>query len=92
MKCYSGISIRLRIPFVIVKTYPPNVSGAVARDELKALVSSDDAKKCQQSFLAPLPGMALGVNLFTKVHKHGNISKRLLLLIQANVFIFFVFS
>ena len=36
---------------------------------------SDDAKKCQQAILARLPGMALGVKLFTKVHKHGNISK-----------------
>ena len=37
---------------------------------------SGDAKKCQQAFLALLPGMALGVKLFTKVYKHGNISKR----------------
>ena len=51
---------------VNVKTYQPSISGAVARDELNTIVPSDCAKKCQQAFLAPLPGMALGVNLFTK--------------------------
>ena len=36
---------------------------AIARDELTNPVPSDCAKKCQQAFLAPLPGMALGVKI-----------------------------
>ena len=48
---------------VNVKTYQPSISGAVARDELNNPVPSDCAKKCQQAFLAPLPGMALGVKI-----------------------------
>ena len=48
---------------VNVKTYQHGISGAVARD---TPVPSDCAKKCQQAFLAPLPGMELGVKLFTK--------------------------
>ena len=48
---------------VNVKTYQPSISGAVARDELNTPVPSDCAKKCQQAFLVPLPGMALGVKL-----------------------------
>ena len=58
---------------VNVKTYQHGISSVVARD---TPVPSDCAKKCQQAFLAPLPGMALGVNYIYKVHKHGNISKR----------------
>ena len=49
--------------FVNIKTYQHGISDAVARD---TPVPSDCAKKCQQAFLAPLPGMALGVKLFTK--------------------------
>ena len=45
---------------VNVKTYQPDISGAIARD---TSVPSDCAKKCQQAFLAPLPGMALGVKI-----------------------------
>ena len=45
---------------VNVKTYQHGISGAVARD---TPVPSDCAKKCQQGFLAPLPGMALGVKI-----------------------------
>ena len=48
---------------VNVKAYQHGISGVVARD---TIVPSDCAKKCQQAFLAPLPGMALGVKLFTK--------------------------
>ena len=40
---------------VNVKTYQHGISGAVARD---TPVPSDCAKKCQQAFLAPLPGTA----------------------------------
>ena len=46
-----------------VKTYQPSISSAIARDELKTPVPSDCANKCQQAFLAPLPGMALGVKI-----------------------------
>ena len=46
-----------------VKTYQPSISGAVSRDKLNTPVPSDCAKKCQQAFLAPLPGMALGVKI-----------------------------
>ena len=46
--------------FVNVKTYQHSISGAVARD---TPVPSDCAKKCQQAFLAPLPGMALGLKI-----------------------------
>ena len=45
---------------VNVKTYQHGISGAVARD---TPVPSDCAKKCQQEFLAPLPGKALGVKI-----------------------------
>ena len=48
---------------VNVKTYQPSISGAVAGNELNNPVPSDCAKKCQQAFLAPLPGMALGVKI-----------------------------
>ena len=48
---------------VNVKTYQPSISDAVARDELNNPIPSDCAKKCQQAFLTPLPGMALGVNI-----------------------------
>ena len=48
---------------VNVKIYQPSISGAVARDELNNPISSGCAKKCQQAFLAPLPGMALGVKI-----------------------------
>ena len=36
---------------------------------------NSDVKKCQQAFLAPLPGMALGVKILL-IHKYGNINKR----------------
>ena len=48
---------------VNVKTYQPSISDAVARDELNNPIPSDCAKKCQQVFLVPLPGMALGVKI-----------------------------
>ena len=48
---------------VNVKTYQPSISGAVARDELNNPVPSDCAKKCQQAFLVPLSGMALGAKI-----------------------------
>ena len=48
---------------VNVKTYQPSISGAIAGNELINPVPSDCAKKCQQAFLAPLPGMALGVKI-----------------------------
>ena len=54
---------------VNVKTYQPSISGAIARDELNTPVLCDCAKKCQQAFLAPLPGMSLGVKIFTKYIK-----------------------
>ena len=57
---------------VNVKTYQYDISGTVARD---TPVPSDCAKKCQQAFLAPLPGMALGVKILL-IHKYGNINKR----------------
>ena len=46
--------------FVNFKTYKHSISSVVARD---TPVPSDCAKKCQQAFLAPLPGMALGVKI-----------------------------
>ena len=50
-------------PSVNVKTYHT----AFSRRRCQELTTpSDDAKKCQQAFLAPLPGMALGVKLFNK--------------------------
>ena len=52
--------------FVNVKTYQPSISGAVARDELNNPVPSDCAKKCQQTFLAPLPGDGTRCKYFTK--------------------------
>ena len=58
-----------------VKTYQPSISGAIARDELNTTVPSDCAKNCQQAFLVPLPGMALGVKILL-MHKHGNMNKR----------------
>ena len=48
---------------VNVKTYQPSISGAVAGNELNNPIPSDCAKKCQQAFLTPLPGMALGVKI-----------------------------
>ena len=48
---------------VNVKTYQHGISGTVARD---TPVPSDCSKICQQPFLAPFPGMALGVKIFTK--------------------------
>ena len=48
---------------VNVKTYQPSISGTVARAELNTPIPSDCAKKCQQAFLALLPGMALGVKI-----------------------------
>ena len=45
---------------VNVKTYKHGIFGAVARD---TPVPSDCAKKCQQAFLAPFPGMAQGVKI-----------------------------
>ena len=48
---------------VNVKTYQHGISSVVARD---TPVPTDCTKKCQQAFLAPLPGMALGVKIFTK--------------------------
>ena len=47
-------------PSVNIKTYQHGISNAVARD---TPIPSDCAKKCQQAFLAPLPGMALGVKI-----------------------------
>ena len=48
---------------VNVKTYQPSISGVIAGNELNNPIPSDCAKKCQQAFLAPLPGMALGVKI-----------------------------
>ena len=48
---------------VNVKTYQPCISGVIARDKLNNPVPSDCVKKCQQAFLEPLPGMALGVKI-----------------------------
>ena len=45
---------------VNVKTYQHGNSGAVAGD---TPISSECAKKCQQAFLASLPGMALDVKI-----------------------------
>ena len=45
---------------VNVKTYQSNISSADARD---TPVPNKCAKKCQQAFLAQLPGMALGVKI-----------------------------
>ena len=49
-----------------VKTYQSSISGAVAGNGLNNPVPSDCAKKCQQAFMAPLPGMALGVKILLK--------------------------
>ena len=57
---------------VNVKTYQHGISGVITGD---TPVPSDCAKKCQQAFLAPLPGMALGVKILL-IHKYGNINKR----------------
>ena len=48
---------------VNLKTYQPSISGTVAGNELNNPIPSDCAKKFQQAFLAPLPGMALGVKI-----------------------------
>ena len=54
-----------------VKTYQHGISGAIARD---TPIPSDCAKKCQQAFLAPLKGMALGVKILL-MHKHDIVKK-----------------
>ena len=38
---------------------PTGISGAIAEDGLKTSTLGDCAKKCQQAFLTPLPGMDL---------------------------------
>jgi hypothetical protein len=43
---------------VMVLKMPTGISGAVAEDGLKTSTLGDCAKKCQQAFLAPLPGRA----------------------------------
>ena len=48
---------------VNIKTYQLSISSAVARDELNNPIPSDCTKKCQKAFLAPLPGMTLGVKI-----------------------------
>ena len=57
---------------VNVKTYKHGIPGTVLRD---TPVPSDCTKECQQAFLAPLPGMALGVKILL-MHKHVNMNKR----------------
>ena len=52
--------------FVNVKTYQPSIYGAVTRNELNNPIPSDCAKKCQQTFLAPLPGDGTMCKDFTK--------------------------
>ena len=58
MKCYNGISMRLRILSVFVKTYHMAIFGAVAGN---LTIPSDCAKKYQQR---ALPNPALGKHLF----------------------------
>ena len=58
---------------VNVKTYQPSIFGAVSGNELNNPVPSDCAKKCQQTFLAPLPGTSLTTPFLVIVLRNANI-------------------